>query len=179
MQMYQGHERSREHIELAFERIMRLSFQSRQKKGFRAGRGKRGERARHEEAPTAASRLRALLDPSVTVAVAVRECVSFVAIGLWSAFTAPVNTAAVLVAFGYATFRSTSRRKIRNPDGPYFGDSPVFGAVLKVVLCMLAANLIGGALAVALPWPRYGVLPDQVTAFCLVAFLGPLNLMFK
>lgn len=177
--MYHGHERSREHIELAFERIMRQSFQSRQKKGFRAGRGKRGERTRVEEAPTAASRLRGLFDPSITAAVAVRECVAFAAIGLWSAFTAPVNTAAVLVAFGYAAFRSTSRRKIRNPDGPYFGDSPVFGAVLKVVLCMLTANLLGGGLAVMFPWARYGILPDQVTAFCLVAFLGPLNLVLK
>lgn len=158
---------------------MRASFQSRQKKGFRAGRGRRGERTRVEEAPTPLSRLRGLLNPSITAAVAARDCVSFAAIGLWSAFTTPVNTASVLVAFGYAAFLSTTRRKIRNPDGPYFGDSPVFGAVLKVVLCMLAANLIGGALAVVVPWARYGVMPDHITAFCLVALLGPLNLLFK
>ena len=122
---------------------------------------------------------RQLIDPSVTLANAARDTLMFTALALWSAFTVPVNTASTLVAFGYATYRSTMARKLRNPEGPYFGDSPVFGAVLKVVLLFVATNCLAGAVSAIVPWPRFGIDPESANAFMVLGFLGPLNVALR
>lgn len=180
LQEYQEHERSREHVEAAFERIVSQSFQERQKKGFRPARLRSGKAPPPPPPPpTVFSRLKSLLDPSVTLASAARDTLMFTALALWSGFTVPVNTAATLVAFGYATFRTTMARKIRNPDGPYFGDSPVFGAVLKVVLLFVATNCIAGGVSAVVPWPSFGIEPEQANAFMVLALLGPLNVALR
>lgn len=180
MQEYHEHERSREHIEAAFERIVSQSFRERQKKGFRPSRLRSGKAPPPPPPPpTVLSRLKNLLDPSMTLSNAARDTLMFAALALWSAFTVPVNTASTLVAFGYATYRSTTARKIRNPEGPYFGDSPVFGAVLKVVLLFVTTNCIAGAVSAVVPWPSFGVDPEQANAFMVLALLGPLNVALR
>jgi Protein CHAPERONE-LIKE PROTEIN OF POR1-like len=178
-QEYREHEASREHIELAYESIVNQSFRARRKRGFRPSRGKRGERVRYEVPPGIWGRVKDLIDPSVTLASASRDLVMYAAVGLWSALTIPVNEAALIITFGYAVFRTTNKRKIRNPEGPYFGDSPVFGAVALNVVCMLAAINAATQTAALVPFWMWNINPARASAFLSAAFMCPLNMFLK
>lgn len=178
-QEYREHEASREHIELAYEQIVAQSFRDRRKKGFRPSRGKRGERVRYEVPPGWLGRLRGLVDPSVTVASAARDLVMFCAVALWSSLVIPANAAAVAIGFGYAVFRTTSKRKIRNPDGPYFADSPVYGALLLNVIGMLVTMVVAGELARVVPFWSWNINPERADAFLRLALLCPFNIFLK
>jgi hypothetical protein len=179
VQEYRSHEASREHVELAYEKIVSQSFRARQKKGYRASRGKRGERVKYEIPPTRLERLTGLVDPSVTLSSGLRDIVFFLVIGVWMSFVYPLHAAPTMLLFGYAVFRTTSKRLIRNPDGPYFGNSAVFGAVLLTVICMLIAFGLGGCIAGALQASGVSSAATQIGPFLNAVFLGVLNIFLK
>ena len=178
-QEYRNHEASREHVELAYERIMSQSFLSRQKKGFRAGRGKRGERVKYEIPPTFVEKVKDLFDASVTMATFARDMVAFVVFGAWSAGSFPLNNAPTILLSIWVTFRTVQKRTLRNPDGPYFANSPVFGAVLLTVVCMFISYVVSGAIAGVLPWHELGWPAMRVGPFFFGLLMGPLNIYLK
>jgi Protein CHAPERONE-LIKE PROTEIN OF POR1-like len=179
LQEYREHEASREHIELAYEQIVNQSFRARRKQGFRPSRGKRGERTRYEVPPGILGKIKGLVDPSVTLASAARDLFMFCAIALWSAATIGRNNASLVIAFGYAVFRTMTKRKIRNPDGPYFGDSPVFGALVLNVACMVVAMVAANQISAVVPFWMWNINPDRASAFLFIVFLCPLNMFLK
>lgn len=179
LQEYREHEASREHVELAYERIVNESFKARQRKGYRPGRGKRGEREAYELPPTILERFTGMLDKGVTAADAAKDMVVYIALALWAGFAYPLNAAPTMLLFVYAVFRTTKKRTRRKPDGPYFGGSAVFGAVLANLVFMFLAFSTAGVIANALPWWRIDLTTPQVAIFFSSVLTGPLNIWFR
>ena len=166
-------------MELAYEKIVSQSFRARQKKGFRPGRSKRGERVKYEIPPSRLQKMKQIFDPSVTLASGARDMAMFVVIALWLAIAQPLTGAPMLLLFGYSVFRLVKKRKLRTPDGPWFGNSPVFGAVFQTIGCMAFAYFCGVSIANVVPWYEFGILTEQAKFFCFAVLCGPLNMFLK
>ena len=179
MQEYRAHEASREHVELAYERIVNESFKARQRKGYRPGRGKRGERTAYEMPPTLVERFTRLVDMGVTAADAAKNMVVYTALALWGGFAYPLNAAPTMLLFAFAVFRTTQKRTRRKPDGPFFGGSAVFGSVLANALFMFLAYSAGAVIANAFPWWRVDLNTPQVAVFFASVLVGPMNIWFR
>jgi hypothetical protein len=179
IQEYQEHEASREKVELAYERIVNESFRRRQRKGYRPGRGKRGGKVAFDVPPTWSERLVGIVDKGVTAADAARDMLVFGALGVWAAFAFPFNAAPMMLTLLFAVFRTTNKRTRRNPEGPFFGGSAVFGAVLTNLLFIFVTFVLGNLLASSLPVHELNVLPEQVSPFLSTFLLGPFNVWSK
>lgn len=179
VQEYAEHERSREHVEAAYEKIVSQSFKARQKKGYRPGRGKRGDRVAFEIPPSRLQRLLSCVERGTTLASFARDYLVYIVLGIWNMMSFPLNSAPLLIMCGWAVFKLTRKRQIRNPEGPYFGESPVFGAVFQTALSLLAAFVIAQWVAPVLPWHEAGLIDVQGQQLLQALFLGLLNIFLK
>ena len=181
MQEYAEHEKSREHVELAYERIVSSSFRARQKKGYRPGRGKRGERSSYEVPPTLLQKLiTRRIDRGNTLATIARDMAVWVVLGVWLAASHPFEGAPNILCGGFAIFRLTKKRTLRNPDGPWFGNSPVFGALFQTAICwVLALAFISTPIARYLPWHELGLIDVRVQKFVFAVSLGLFNIFLR
>jgi hypothetical protein len=179
IQEYREHEASREKVELAYERIVNESFRMRKRKGYRPSRGKRGEKVAFELPPTWSERVLDLVDKGVTAADAARDMLIFTALGVWAAFAFPINAAPTMFTLLFAVFRTTNKRTRRNPEGPFFGGSAVFGAVFTNLLFMFITFVLGNLISVSLPVHELNVLPQQVSPFISTFLLGPFNIWIR
>lgn len=46
------------------------------------------------------------------------------------------------LGFGYSAYKIFDKRQKRNPDGPYFGNSPIWGSILMALLGMMLGLLV-------------------------------------
>lgn len=51
-----------------------------------------------------------------------------------------------MISIGYSIYSLFDKRNTRNPEGPYAGGSPLFGAVGYVVLSVLLGGLLGSGI---------------------------------
>ena len=73
----------------------------------------------------------------------------------------------------------TEKRNRRNPDGPYWGNSPIWGALVTTVCALAAGGLLSyaiGALGIPLP-PKVSL--DAMGLFVLTITLGFTALFVK
>ena len=73
----------------------------------------------------------------------------------------------LFIGLGYTVYKMYNKRKLRNPDGPYLGGTPFFGAVLLGV----ASVLFGFGMSM----PVVNLLPGQVMASLGKSIVVPLT----
>ena len=67
-------------------------------------------------------------------------------------------------AICYCTWRLFDKRKIRNPDGPFFGNSPVFGALGTTLLGLAIGGVV--RLDSPVPGPHWSVASGTKVEVC-------------
>ena len=179
MQMYSWHERSREHIEWAYEKVVNHSLKMRKKAGFRPSRLKRGERVNFEIEPTWWQRFLDIRDKSQTKATFARQFTGILVAAIWLYAAAPVYQAPLMILTLYCIWRWQHKRRLRSPEGPFMFDSAVLGAVFTTALAMAASWLAANVLTQTLPWFEMGIEPEQVIWFMFAIFTGLLNIFVK
>ena len=81
-------------------------------------------------------------------------------------FTQVNSPLPLIVGLGYTVYRVYNKRKLRNPEGPYLGGTPFFGAVIMGVVSVILGFVI------STPVVRY--LPYSVKAVLGGSIVGPL-----
>ena len=49
----------------------------------------------------------------------------------------------IVASFGYAIWVFVKKRKNRNPDGPFWGNNPFWGAIFTTIVTLLSGSLVG------------------------------------
>ncbi|KAL0041566.1 hypothetical protein WJX79_007563 [Trebouxia sp. C0005] len=142
---FKAHGRSREAIEMAFDAILKQKMKVRHKYGFKPP--KSGRRSDVEGDPTRKNlwqKFRDLLEPSVAGPTIVNDGSIFLALGIWSAWQSASSdpTLPLGAAICFCTYRLFDKRRKRNPEGPYWGNSPVWGALGATVLGLVVGGLV-------------------------------------
>lgn len=178
---FKAHGRSREAIEMAFDAILKQKMKVRHKYGFKPP--KSGRRSDVEGDPTKKNlwqKFRDLLEPSVAGPTIVNDGSIFLALGIWSAWQSASSdpTLPLGAAICFCTYRLFDKRRKRNPEGPYWGNSPVWGALGATVLGLVVGGLVAWLTVRYAPFPA-GWRPEAVGLFVLNAMLGALAICFK
>lgn len=162
----------------------------RHKLGFRpprAGRG--GGEADFSKGPrrSLSARVGMLLDPLVTLATVVNVGSIFLALAAWAALQADASdpTFPVLGSICYCGWRVFDKRRKRDPDGQFFGGSPIWGALGTTLLALLAGFVlsvvfvrVADAAAVALP-VLTKLRPASAGLFLICSTLGAVSIFFR
>lgn len=147
-QTYRGHEESREAIEMAFDTVLTDKMKSRQKYGFQPPKTGRKTDLKAERKESLLSKFFGLFEPSVPFSTVIREGIIHFFLACWAAgshYATGDPSSPFVVAIGFCCWRLFDKRRKRNPDGPYFGNSPIWGAagaillgfILSFVVCVL------------------------------------------
>ena len=174
-QTYRRHEASREAVEGAFDAILQERMRARHKLGFQPPRaaGRATGPAAAPRKPSLATRFLSIFDPSVGVTTVVNDGSIFLALAVLAAWQARSTdpTLPLVGAICYCAWRVFDKRKAQSPDGPFFGGSPVWGALGTTLLALVAGLLVSAALARALPLPPT-LRPASVGLFVINVTLG-------
>lgn len=178
LEEYRWHEPSREAIELAFEAIMQERLEARNKLGYRPPRtGKRGEAAGYRPAPTFMRRVEDLFDPTITFRTLINEGVIFIGIAMW-ALTAGDMSFPMGAAVTYSIYKFLSKRTKVNPDGPFFMNNPIVGAVFATAVSL--AISFGVTTVATVPLMKYiEGSSQQVSCFLITLMLGSFSVYLK
>lgn len=117
-----------------------------------------------------------LWEPHVPLSTIVNEGVVYLALAVWAGWQSSIAEPTLPLggALAYAVWKVYDKRTKRNPEGPFWGGSALWGALLTCV----AGVALGGSLAwllsqaatpIALP---AGTPPSVPFAFLLVLFVG-------
>lgn len=153
---YSAHEPSRESIELAFDDILQEKMKVRHRFGFRPPtRGKYGEAKGDPLKQSIWQIIRSKFESSVPSTTLVNDGSIFVALGLWAAWQAASSdpTLPIGAALCFCAWKLYDKRNKRNPDGPYLGGSPIWGALGSTIVSLLLGALVSFALVQILPLP--------------------------
>jgi len=182
---HRGHAPSREAVERAFDALLQEHLQGRARHGFRppsTGRRTDARGAAGKPAPAGlkalAARLGALWDPTVTHRTVINEGSVFAALAVWALF-AGEQSFPLAAAGAYCVYQFQSKRVRRDPDGPFFVNSPTAGAVLSTACCLALATACGFALAPAVTAVVSAAGEQQARAFVAIATLGTLGVALK
>lgn len=156
VEQYTGHDPSRESIELALDCILQEKIKVRHQKGFQPPqRGKRSDAAGDEAKLSLWQRVRQLFEPSVPGTTLVNDGSVFLALGIWAGWTAAASdpTLPLGAALAFAAWKLYDKRNKRNPDGPYWGGNPMWGALGAIVLALVLGSIASYVLVntVAMP----------------------------
>lgn len=173
-EQYKQHEPSRESIELAFDTILKSKMKIRHKYGFQPP--KTGKRSDVDAAPKVSiwQRIKDVFEPSVPGVTLVNDGSIFVALALWAAWQAASSdpTLPLGAAVCFCAWKLYDKRNKRNPDGPYWGGSPIWGALLTTILALVVGGFVSYLLAQYLP------LPPKVSIDALGLFVVTMGLGF-
>jgi ATP-dependent HslUV protease ATP-binding subunit HslU len=181
---HRGHAPSREAIELAFDALLQAHLADRARRGFAppAAPGRRGAAAPRRAPPAGlaavAARFRALWDPTVTARTVVNEGSVFAALAVWALFAGEQSFPTV-AAVAYCIYQFKAKRVKRDPEGPFFVNSPMAGAVLSSACCLAVAVGAGTVLAPALQVLVQSAQEQQARTFVAIATLGALGIALK
>jgi ATP-dependent HslUV protease ATP-binding subunit HslU len=153
---YSQHEPSRESIELAFDTILQQKMKVRHRFGFRPPtRGKYGEAKGDELKQSIWQIIRSKFEPSVPSTTLVNDGSIFLALGLWAAWQAASSdpTLPIGAALCFCAWKLYDKRNKRNPDGPYLGGSPIWGALGSTIFSLLMGAVVSFGLVQILPLP--------------------------
>lgn len=173
-EQYKGHEPSRESIELAFDDILQKTMKNRHRFGFKPPqRGKRGEAAGDAPKLSLWQQLRSKFEPSVPSTTLVNDGSIFVALGLWAGWQAASSdpTLPIGAALCFCAWKLYDKRNKRNPDGPYLGGSPIWGALGSTLLALLVGAVLSYCLIQVLPLPPQ-ISGEGIGLFFIVLSLG-------
>lgn len=180
-EQYKQHEPSRESIELAFDSILQSSIKFRHKYGFKPPKtGRRTDAAGDPEKVSIFQRIREAFEPSVSSVTLVNDGSIFVALALWAAWQAGSSdpTLPLGAAICFCAWKLYDKRNKRNPDGPYWGNSPIWGALVSTVLALMVGGLLSYGLAQFIPLPPK-VSIDAMGLFVITMTLGFACLFLK
>jgi len=79
---------------------------------------------------------------------------------------------------GFCTWRLFDKRQKRNPDGPYLGNSPIFGALGTTVLGFICASILAIGIIPVIPWPK-GFPMDALSALTSILVIGLTSIFVK
>lgn len=181
VEQYRDHDPSREAVELALDAILTERYKVRHRDGFRPPRrGRKGEA--EGDAPTLSpwQRLRGAFEPSVPVTTLVNDGSIFAALGAWAGWQAASSdpTLPMGAAIAFCAWKLYDKRNKRNPDGPYWGGSPIWGALLNTVAGLLIGGVLSFTLAQVLPLPAR-LSAEGVGLFLMIICLGFTALYLK
>ena len=146
----------------------------RHKLGFRPPRsGRKTDVAGDALKPSLGARLAGVFDPAVSVTTVVNDGAIFLALAVWAAWQANSTdpTLPLVGAICYCAWRLFDKRRARSPDGPFFGGSPIWGALGATLLALVAGFALSVCFARALPLPAT-VRPASVGLFVINMALG-------
>eukprot|EP00210_Caulerpa_lentillifera_P007570 g7230.t1 len=182
---YRHHDPSREAIELAFDAVLEEHIQKRKKYGFQPAKlGQKNKDMSDAETPqrrSLVSRIRNWFEPAVPLTTIVNDGVIYLLLGCWAAGTQYVTsdpTGPFVVAMGFCAWRLFDKRQKRNPDGPYLGGSPIFGALGTTVLGCLFASIIAVGIIPIIPWQK-NFSADSLSAFLSIVVIGLTSIFVK
>lgn len=168
---YKHHEASREAIEWAFDSVLNDKMKSRQKYGFRPPKTGRKTDVEGDPKQGFLETLKGFIEPSVPKTTIVNEGFIYFMLACWAAGTQHATgdpTAPFVLAMGFCCWRMFDKRNKRNPDGPYFGNSPIWGAVGTALLGFIFALVTANSIVSIIP------LPAKFSAGAVGAFLAML-----
>jgi hypothetical protein len=174
-EQYKGHEPSRESIELAFDSILQSSIKFRHKYGFKPPKtGRRSDVSGDAEKISIIQRIKDAFEPNVSSVTLVNDGSIFLALALWAAWQAASSdpTLPLGAAVCFCAWKLYDKRNKRNPDGPYWGNSPIWGALLTTIGALIAGGLLSYVLAQVLP------LPPQISIDAMGLFVITIGLGF-
>jgi len=134
-----------------------------------------------------AARIGMLFDPLVTLPTIVNSGSIFLALALWAALQANSSdpTFPVLGSICYCGWRIFDKRRKRDPEGKFFGGSPIWGALGTTLLALLAgfvASLavvrVADAATAALPLLSK-LRPASAGLFVICSTLGAVSIFFR
>lgn len=174
VEQYNRHEPSRESIELALDAILQEKMKVRHREGFRPPtRGRRGEAQGDAPRLSLWERVRSYFEPSVPATTLVNDGSVFVALGVWAAWTAAASdpTLPLGAALAFAAWKLYDKRNKRNPDGPFWGGNPMWGALGATVLSLIIGSILAYALVNVVPMPPR-LASEAVGLFLITMILG-------
>lgn len=180
-EQYKEHEPSRESIELAFDSILQSSIKFRHKYGFRPPKtGRRTDATGDPEKISIIQRIKDAFEPNVSSVTLVNDGSIFAALALWAAWQAGSSdpTLPLGAAICFCAWKLYDKRNKRNPDGPYWGNSPIWGALVSTVMSLIAGGLISYILAQFIPLPPK-ISIDAMGLFVITMTLGFTCLFLK
>lgn len=130
---------------MAFDAVLNHKMKSRQKYGFRPPKTGRKTDVDGEPKQSILDTIKGLLEPSVPTTTIVNEGFIYFMLACWAAGTQHATgdpTAPFVLAIGFCCWRLFDKRTKRNPDGPYFGNSPIWGAVGSALLGFIFALVV-------------------------------------
>lgn len=188
---HRGHAPSREAIERAFDALLQEHLAGRRSGGFQPpstgrrtdARGAGGAPGGRRAAPTGLGarigrKFASLWDPTVTTRTVINEGSVFAALALWALF-AGEQSFPLAAAGVYCVYQFQAKRVRRDPDGPFFVNSPTAGAVLSTACCLALAVGAGVALAPAVTAVVTAAGEQQARAFVAIATVGTLGVALK
>jgi len=102
----------------------------------------------------------------------------FGALAIWALFAGEQSFPQV-AAIAYCVYQFKQKRVKRDPDGPFFVNSPTAGAVLSTACCLAVGVGCGSLLWPAVTAVMSGVGMTQAKAFVTIATLGTLGVALK
>ncbi|KAK9817257.1 hypothetical protein WJX72_011944 [[Myrmecia] bisecta] len=178
---YKAHGPSREAIEMAFDSILGDKMKVRHKYGFKPPRtGRKTDAAGDALRPSLIQRIKDRMEPSVPKTTLVNDGSIFVALGIWAAWQSASAdpTLPLGAAICFCAWRLFDKRRKRNPDGPYFGNSPLWGALGATVLGLVAGGLLSWLLVQFSPIPP-SFRPEAIGLFFMTLILGFVSIFLK
>lgn len=180
-EQYRHHERSREAIEMAFDTLLQEKMRSRQKYGFKPPRTGRKTDLEEDVRESIFDRVKSIFEPSVPATTVVNDGFIYCMLACWAAGTqhaAGDPTAPFVVSLGFCVWRLFDKRIKRNPEGPYFGNSPIWGALGTALVGFVFALVVTNVLVRIFPLPTKFA-SDAVGAFLATLLVGCTSIFVK
>lgn len=180
-EQYQGHEPSREAIELAYEAIMEQDLKDRRKYGFQPpSSGRKSDLRGDEKKKNLVELFKERLEPALSAAAIVNDGAIFAILGLWAAVMSTTYDPTLPLggALCYCGWRLFAKRRLRSPEGPYWGNSPVWGALLTTLVGLAAGGLVSWLIVQYVPLPPM-VQPEAIGIFIIFMLLAATCIFFK
>lgn len=181
VEQYQGHEPSREAIELAYEAIIDQDFKARRKYGFQPpSTGRKTDLRGDEQKKNLVELFKERLEPALSAAAIVNDGAIFAILGLWAAIMSSTYDPTLPLggAMCFCGWRLFSKRRIRSPEGPYWGNSPVWGALLTTLIGLVVGGLVSWLIVQYVPLPSM-VQPESIGIFIIFLLLAATCIFFK
>jgi hypothetical protein len=179
-EQYSLHRPSVEAIELAEDKILKDSFKDRLQHGFRPIK-KGGAKGRADGSKKSlVQRFVDIFEPTVSNTQIINDGAIFVALGIWAAWGYAVSDPAIptAIAIAYCIYKFYDKRNKRDPEGPHWGGSPIWGAVGATFLSLFLSFGVSMMVSVTVPLPE-PIAGAVATFFLIPTFLGLAALYVK
>lgn len=185
-EQYRNHEQSREAIEMAFDSLLKEKMRRRKKYGFRPPKTGRKTDLDPEDydywsLEGTIEWIRSILEPSVPSTTIINDGFIYTMLACWAAGTQNATgdpTAPFVVSLSFCVWRVFDKRTKRNPEGPYFGNSAIWGSIATVLCGFVFALLVTNVFIPLLPLPRK-FSQDVFGAFVATMLVGCTSIFIK